>query len=69
MKINGPAFQKYREHQLLSVSELAKKSEVSPSVVNNIEQGKPSRLESIRRVIAGLGLTVEEARSQKFIEG
>jgi predicted transcriptional regulator len=69
MKINGPAFKKCREHQLLSVTELAKKSEVSPSVVNNIELSKPSRLESLRRVISGLGLTVDEARAQKFIEG
>jgi hypothetical protein len=40
---------------------LAKRAGVSGKVVLKLEAGLPVRLESLRKVIEGLGLTVEEA--------
>jgi predicted transcriptional regulator len=67
MIINGEAFRKTREGQLLSANELGKKAEVSPAVVKNLELGKSRRLESIRKVITALGLTIDEARERRLI--
>jgi DNA-binding phage protein len=68
MKINCDAFKKLRESKLLGVYNLAKQADVSPSIVKSLEEGGRPRLESIRKVIVALGLTVEEAYQKKLIE-
>jgi predicted transcriptional regulator len=68
MKIDGEAFKKARMRQLLSSFGLAKQAGVSPNIVRNLELGKPPRLDSVRKVILALGLTIEEAVDSRMIE-
>jgi ribosome-binding protein aMBF1 (putative translation factor) len=68
MKVNATLFIKTREDQLLSVLALANKAELSPKVIKRLEEGKPVRLISIRKVLAGLGLSLADAKSMNLIE-
>jgi predicted transcriptional regulator len=68
MKVNADAFRRTRENQLISVLGLAKKAEVSGKVIRNLELGKTTRLESIRKIIHALGYTLEEAREKRLVE-
>jgi predicted transcriptional regulator len=68
MKIDGDAFRKARIKQLLSPFGLAKQAGVSPNIVRNLELGKSPRVESVRKVILALGMTVEEARDRRMVE-
>jgi predicted transcriptional regulator len=68
MKVNGDAFKKARMKQLLSSFGLAKQAGVSPNIVRNIESGKIPRLDSMRKVIVALGMTVEEALEYRMIQ-
>ena len=68
MKVNPAQFVKAREDQLLSVLTLANKAELSVKVIKHLEEGKPVRLVSIRKVITALGLTLDEALEKKLIE-
>jgi predicted transcriptional regulator len=69
MQINGDAFMKARKNKLLSVSELARLADVSAMVISNLEFGKRQpKIGSIKKIIQGLGLTIEEARSLRLIE-
>lgn len=68
MKINGEAFRKMRENLLLSQYHLAKLAGVTPNVVKSIEQGGLPRLQSIRKLLSVLNLTVQEAYQDKLLE-
>ena len=68
MRIDGEAFKKARMRQLLSSFGLAKQAGVSPNIIRNLELGKSPRLDSVRKVIMALGMTVEEALDKKLIE-
>ncbi|MDR1657465.1 MAG: helix-turn-helix domain-containing protein [Deltaproteobacteria bacterium] len=68
MKVNGAAFKKARESLLLGTNHLAKVADLSPSCIKNLENGGNLRLGSIRKVIAALGLTIEDAYDKKLIE-
>jgi predicted transcriptional regulator len=68
MKVNGAAFKKMRENRLLGPYNLAKLAGISPSIIKSIEQGGSPRLESIRKVLAALDLTVQEAYQNKMLE-
>ncbi|MDR0354953.1 MAG: helix-turn-helix domain-containing protein [Deltaproteobacteria bacterium] len=68
MRVNAEAFRRARENQLISVLGLAKKAEVSGKVIRNLELGKTTRLESIRKIISALGFTLEEAREKRLVE-
>ncbi|MDR1109860.1 MAG: helix-turn-helix domain-containing protein [Deltaproteobacteria bacterium] len=68
MRVNAEAFRRARENQLISVLGLAKKAEVSGKVIRNLELGKTTRLESIRKIINALGYTLEEAREKRLVE-
>jgi DNA-binding XRE family transcriptional regulator len=46
---------KLREEVMLSKAELARKAKVSPITIDRIEDGKPCRLETMRKIIRGLG--------------
>jgi len=45
-----------REPPMLSKSELARKAGVSPLTITRIEQGKPCRIETQRKILLALGL-------------
>jgi DNA-binding phage protein len=68
MKVNGAAFRKMRESRLMGPYNLAKQAGISPSIIKSIETGGSPRLESIRKVLAALGLSVQEAYEQKLLE-
>jgi DNA-binding phage protein len=47
---------------------LAKQAGVSTTIIRNLEMGKSPRLDSVRKVIAALGLTVQEALDRRMVE-
>jgi len=46
---------KFREEVMLSKAELARKAKVSSITIGRIEDGMPCRLETMRKIIHGLG--------------
>lgn len=57
--------QQIREDQLLSKAELARRAGVSSLTIDRIEAGKDCRLDTKRKIILGLGLSLAE-RSKVF---
>ena len=51
---------KIREAQLMSKAELARKAGVSPLTITRIESGHACRMETMRKIILALGLTLAE---------
>ncbi|MBA3027723.1 MAG: helix-turn-helix domain-containing protein [Proteobacteria bacterium] len=49
-----------RESLMISKSELAKKANISPLTVSRIENGKPCRLETQRKILVALGMKFSE---------
>ncbi|MFZ5570110.1 MAG: helix-turn-helix domain-containing protein [Thermodesulfobacteriota bacterium] len=54
------ALSKIRESLLMSKSELARKANVSPITIARIEQGKPCRMETKRKIILALGYKLSD---------
>jgi DNA-binding XRE family transcriptional regulator len=53
--------QRYREQQLMAKAELARKAGVSESTIDRIEAGKDCRMETKRKVLFALGLTLQDS--------
>jgi DNA-binding XRE family transcriptional regulator len=51
---------KFRESLLMSKTELGRKAGISPITIARIEQGKPCRMETQRKIILALGLNVSD---------
>jgi DNA-binding XRE family transcriptional regulator len=51
---------KFREEVMMSKAELAKKAKVSPITIARIENGMPCRLETMRKIIRGLGKKISD---------
>jgi len=49
-----------RERKLLSKAELGRRSGLSAMTIDRIEEGKSCRMDTMRKIILGLGLTLEE---------
>ncbi|MCJ7540938.1 MAG: helix-turn-helix transcriptional regulator [Desulfobacterales bacterium] len=49
-----------RESLLMSKSELSKKAGISPLTISRIEQGKPCRMETKRKILLALGLKLSD---------
>jgi DNA-binding XRE family transcriptional regulator len=49
-----------RESLMISKSELAKKANISPLTISRIENGKPCRLETQRKILVALGMKFTE---------
>ena len=49
-----------RESFMISKTELARKSNISSLTLTRIEQGKPSRMETKRKILLALGLNVSD---------
>lgn len=58
----------YRDRLLVSRNELAGRSDVCPKSIYRAEQGRPVKLRVARRIIAGLGLSLDEARQKRIIQ-
>jgi DNA-binding XRE family transcriptional regulator len=52
--------QQLREAQLLSKAELARRAGISSLTIDRIEAGKDCRLDTKRKIILGLGLTLSQ---------
>lgn len=52
----------------MSKTELARKAGVSPITVDRIEKGTPCRLETMRKIILALGMTLDQ-RNKVFPGG
>lgn len=52
-----------RESVLMSKSELAREANVSPITISRIEQGKPCRMETKRKLLMALGLDLSESQN------
>jgi DNA-binding XRE family transcriptional regulator len=59
-KQNKTKLKIFREDKLISKSELAKKADISPITLERIEQGQACRIETKRKIIMALGLTIEQ---------
>ncbi len=51
---------KYRERLLLSKSELARKAGVSVLTIDRVEKGSRCRMETKRKILLALGLSLDE---------
>lgn len=51
-----------RESLLMSKSELAREANVSPITISRIEQGKPCRLDTQRKIILALGFELKDKK-------
>ncbi len=49
-----------RESRLMSKSELARKSGVSPLTIDRVERGELCRMETMRKIILALGFSLED---------
>ena len=56
-----------REAKLMSKSELAKAADLSIPTIDRVEKGHPCRMETKRKIIKALGLTLDE-RNRVFLE-
>jgi DNA-binding XRE family transcriptional regulator len=53
--------QRFREAQLMAKAELARRAGVSESTIDRIEAGKECRMETKRKILFALGLTVQDS--------
>jgi DNA-binding XRE family transcriptional regulator len=53
---------KVRESLLMSKSELAREANVSPITITRIEEGKPCRMETKRKILLALGYSLSDAK-------
>jgi DNA-binding XRE family transcriptional regulator len=53
--------QKFREAALMAKAELARKAGVSESTIDRIEAGHECRMETKRKILFALGLSVQES--------
>ena len=56
------SLKKIRESLLMSKSELAREANVSPITITRIEQGKPCRMETKRKILLALGYSLSDAK-------
>lgn len=53
--------QKFREAALMAKAELARKAGVSESTIDRIEAGRECRMETKRKILFALGLSIQES--------
>jgi DNA-binding XRE family transcriptional regulator len=52
--------QKFREAALMAKAELARKAGISESTIDRVEAGHDCRMETKRKILFALGLTVQD---------
>jgi transcriptional regulator with XRE-family HTH domain len=61
-RMDASKLKEIRLRRLLSMAEVARKAGVNPRTITWLEEGKPARAQTYKRVIeGGLGMTVREA--------
>lgn len=61
-KVAKSALKSVRESLLMSKAELAREANVSPITITRIEQGKPCRMETKRKILLALGYNLADAK-------
>ncbi len=61
-KMAKNSLKKIRESRLMSKSELAREANVSPITITRIEEGKPCRMETKRKILLALGYSLSDAK-------
>ena len=56
------SLKRIRESLLMSKSELAREANVSPITITRIEEGKPCRLETKRKILLALGYSLSDSK-------
>lgn len=51
-----------RESLLVSKSELAREANISPITISRIEEGKPCRMETKRKILLALGYNLADSK-------
>jgi DNA-binding XRE family transcriptional regulator len=64
--MSANALKEIRESFMISKTELAKKSDISLFTLSRIEQGKPCRMETKRKILLALGLKISD-KSKVFL--
>lgn len=62
LKMAKNSLKKIRESLLMSKSELAREANVSPITITRIEEGKPCRMETKRKILLALGYSLSDAK-------
>ena len=62
MNMAKNSLKKIRESLLMSKSELAREANVSPITITRIEEGKPCRMETKRKILLALGYSLSDAK-------
>ena len=62
MNVAKNSLKKIRESLLMSKSELAREANVSPITISRIEEGKPCRMETKRKILLALGYSLADAK-------
>lgn len=62
LNMSKNTLKKVRESLLMSKSELAREANVSPITITRIEQGKPCRMETKRKILLALGYSLSDAK-------
>lgn len=57
----------WRKKLLMSRSELARRSGLSVVTITRIENGKPCRMDTMKKILQGLGLSVKD-KNKVFLE-
>jgi len=60
--MNVNSLKEIRESLMISKAELARKANVSSVTLSRIEQGKPCRIETKRKIILALGLKLKDKK-------
>jgi predicted transcriptional regulator len=68
MKINYSVLKKMIENRLYTPGKFARLAGISPNILTSIEQGGSPRYQSLRKILAALDLTVEEAYLQNLLD-
>jgi DNA-binding XRE family transcriptional regulator len=58
--VAGNNVQKFREAQMLSKAELARKSGLSTLTIDRVEAGRPCRLDTKRKILLALSLRISD---------
>ena len=58
--MNTNHLREIRESLMISKTELARKANISSITLTRIEKGKPSRMETQRKIILALGLKISD---------
>jgi DNA-binding XRE family transcriptional regulator len=56
------ALKDYREANLISKSELARKAGLSPQTIERVENGGPCRMDTLRKIVVALGIRFEDLK-------